>query len=136
MYDNRYLIRGEYEPYVDLDHDNAGDNQILLINDGEITDIGKLYLAHKYVNLSTILNDLDSKYTEIRIIDFSCKLLNRPVSSDDFVEDPGLAYGLHKKQKSKKSKKSKKGKKSKKSKKGKKSKKSKKRQINQKTQDA
>ena len=108
MYDNHYSITGEYEPYDGLIGLNAGINKILLINDGEITDIGKLYLVDKYVNLSTILTDLASKYSKIRIIDFSCKTLDISVGSDDFVQDQGLAYGLHKKQKSKKSKKGKK----------------------------
>jgi len=123
MYDNHYSITGEYEPYDGLIKDNDIRNKILLIEkvktkktkeEYKITDIGKLYLDRKRVNLSTILTDLalKYKYSDIKIIDFSCKILLTPVGSYDFIRDPGLAHGNEIK-KSQKSKKGKKGKKSK-----------------------
>uniref|UniRef100_A0A6C0BTZ5 DUF4116 domain-containing protein n=1 Tax=viral metagenome TaxID=1070528 RepID=A0A6C0BTZ5_9ZZZZ len=144
MYDNKYSIPpGEYEPYDGLQTigKNVVSDRILLIEnvktkktkeEYKITDIGKLYLDRKRVNLSTILSDLAlKKYSDIKIIDFSCKILLTPVGSYDFIRDTGLAYGNEIKQ-IKKSKKSKKGKKGKKGKKSKRRKSTKKRKTRKK----
>jgi hypothetical protein len=147
MYDNHYSIPpGEYTPYDGLKtiENNVVSNRILLIEnvktknhkeEYKITDIGKLYLDRKRVNLSTILSDLAlKKYSDIKIIDFSCKILLTPVGSYDFIRDTGLAYGNEIKQikKSQKIKKSKKGKKGKKGKKSKRRKSTKKRKTRKK----